>query len=312
MKRTISLFIAVFVAAMFFSARAQILSGTYKFAQRDTCELFLDFYDATPGVSDTLEGHARPAVIFVFGGGFIAGSRSEEWYLPWFKTLNDNGYKVFTIDYRLGLKGVKGMGVSKVGLILNAVDLGVEDLCSATSFIVDNAEAFGIEPSKLVVSGSSAGAMISLQTEWYISNSSPKVTAILPAGFNYAGLMSFAGAVLSDHGYVKYPVAPCPQLLIHGTLDETVVYDQIRFLNWRLCGSSALASIFAKNGFVYNIWRFSGHTHDMAGNMLATWSMQEKFLEEAVIKGSRYIIDCTISDPSIPTWPTITLDSLYK
>jgi carboxylesterase type B len=48
-------------------------------------------------------------MIFVFGGGFVRGSRDHEGYLPYFKFLNDNGFDVVSIDYRLGLKPLTTM-----------------------------------------------------------------------------------------------------------------------------------------------------------------------------------------------------------
>ena len=86
---------------------AQELSGTYMVAQRDTCNLYIDVYLPTPGSETTFEGQPKPAILYVFGGGFVSGRRNDPFCFPWFKTLNDNGYGVVAVDYRLGLKGVK-------------------------------------------------------------------------------------------------------------------------------------------------------------------------------------------------------------
>ena len=43
----------------------------------------------------------------------MMGARNEDYMLPWYKMLTDNGYKVVAIDYRLGMKGRKvGKGLS--------------------------------------------------------------------------------------------------------------------------------------------------------------------------------------------------------
>ena len=85
-------------------------SGTYQFAVKDGNSLFLDEYLATAGSETTLNGNEKPSIVFVFGGGFKGGERSHKEYVPWFKMLNDEGYTVLTIDYRLGMKGVKTKG----------------------------------------------------------------------------------------------------------------------------------------------------------------------------------------------------------
>lgn len=51
------------------SAAAEPISpdGTYMFAQRDTCDLYLDVYDPAPGSVTTLDGKTKPTVLFMFG-----------------------------------------------------------------------------------------------------------------------------------------------------------------------------------------------------------------------------------------------------
>ena len=77
-------------------------SGEYLFAQRDTCQLFLSVYEPSDESVTTINGKPKPTILFVFGGGFIMGDRNAVDYLPWFRLYNENGYRVITIDYRLG------------------------------------------------------------------------------------------------------------------------------------------------------------------------------------------------------------------
>ena len=85
-------------------------SGTYQFAVKDGNQLLLDEYPASPGSVTAIDGNAKPSIVFVFGGGFKGGKRSHKEYLPWFRMLNDEGYTVLTIDYRLGMRGVRTKG----------------------------------------------------------------------------------------------------------------------------------------------------------------------------------------------------------
>ena len=127
-------------------AKAQDISpdGTYLFAQRDTCDLYLDLYRPTKGSETTFQGKKKPAIIFMFGGGFTSGERNNPRYQIWFKQMNDLGYSVISIDYRLGLKGTSKVGVAQVNVLDKAIHIAVEDLFSATKFIIDNAEQLGI------------------------------------------------------------------------------------------------------------------------------------------------------------------------
>ena len=294
---------------------AQNPAGTYRFAERENGDLYLDVYAPTPGSEQTFEGHAKPTILFVFGGGFVTGERSEPGYMPWFKILNDNGYRVVTIDYRLGLKGVK-MGFSLFKLTdtakktKHAVDMGVEDVYSAVRFLCDNAQALGIDPANIVLAGSSAGAMISLSSEYEICNRSSR-TAVLPEGFQFAGVMAFAGAIMSDQGTPAYRTEPCPQLLLHGTADETVKYGKMKLFNWGLFGTDALAKIYEKNGYSCNILRYKDHGHDIASHFVACWPEEKRFLEVNVMGGHRRIVDALIDDPTVAKWDAPTLDTLY-
>ena len=144
---------------------------TLKFADRDTCALYMDIYEPDSSKVVCEDGKARPTVIHVFGGGFMEGSRHQEWLRPWFREMNSRGYRMISIDYRLGLKGVRGVSQMKFAVLLaKAIDMAVEDLFSATEYLLANGEALGIDARNIVVTGSSAGAITAQQAEWEICN----------------------------------------------------------------------------------------------------------------------------------------------
>jgi len=286
-------------------------SGEYMFAERDTCKLFMSVYDPAPDSDTRFEEREKPTILFVFGGGFISGERNSFAYLPWFQRYTQNGYKVITIDYRLGLKGAGNVGMSNVNVLYNAIQMGVEDLFAATAYIVDNAEALGVNPANIVVSGSSAGAIIAMQAEWHICNRSG-YAGMLPKDFNYAGVMPFSGAILSLEGKIQYDKAPAPTLFFHGTADRIVTYNSIKFFKKRWQGANPLSKIFADNGYNYNIYRFDGNQHEIASAFLRTFPEQLRFLETNVIKGEKRIVDATVNDPSIKVWKTNSTKELYK
>ena len=302
MKRFIIIMAALLTFAGI-SARAAepVISpdGTYMFERRDTCDLYLDVYYPAKGSQTSIDGKEKPTVLFIFGGGFIKGTRDDADYLPWFKALTDRGYKVVSIDYRLGLKGSEKVGIAQVNALDHAIHMGVEDLFSATSFIAENAEQLRIDPSNIVISGSSAGAIIAQQAEYEICNAT-KWTSTLPQGFRYAGVMAFSGAILSREGKVDYKkYAPAPTLMLHGTADELVPYKQIAVFNLGFFGGGKLVERFKKFDYNYNMYHFIDYGHEIAGSMPTTIDLQVKFLENNVMGGKKRIIEAWITDPDV-------------
>ena len=300
MKKTLILLAFILFGGIVASAQSNLLSpdGTYVYEKRDTCDLFLDIYYPAKGSPQKINGVQKPTIVFMFGGGFVAGSRDSESYNPWFRMLTENGYRVISIDYRLGLKGSSKVGVAQVNVLDKAIHMAVEDLFSATNFIIDNAESLGVDPKNIVISGSSAGAISVMQAEYELANNT-SWASVLPQDFNYAGVMSFAGAILSRKGKVKYAKEPCPTLMMHGTADKVVPYKQIAVLNLGFFGGAKLAERFKKFGYDYNMYHFMDYGHEIASSMHSTFDLQLDFLEENVIQGKKRIIEAWISDPDV-------------
>ena len=297
MKKTIMILAALVLGH--FAASAQITpDATYMFAQGDTCDLYMDVYDPADGSETSVNGVEKPLVIFMFGGGFIRGTRDDESYNGWFRTMTENGYRVVSIDYRLGLKGSNKVGIAQVNVLDKAIHMAVEDLFSATNFILENADQFGVSPDNIVISGSSAGAISVMQAEYEIANGT-SWASVLPEGFNYAGVMSFSGAILSREGKVDYKKVPCATLMLHGTSDELVPYNQIKVFNLGFFGCGKLVERFKKFGLNYNMYHFTGYGHEIAGSMGTTFDLQDKFLKTNVMQKKMRIVEAWIDDPNV-------------
>lgn len=234
----------------------------------------------------------------MFGGGFIQGTRDDKSYNSWFRMLTENGYRVVSIDYRLGLKGSTKVGIAQVNVLDKAIHMAVEDLFSATNFILDNADQFGVSADNIVISGSSAGAIAAMQAEYEVANRTAWAS-VLPEGFNYAGVMSFSGAILSREGLVDYKSAPCPTLMLHGTSDKLVPYRQIKVFKLGFFGGGKLVKRFQKFGYNYNMYHFMDYGHEVAGSMSTTLDLQLKFLECNVMQKKMRIVEAWISDPDV-------------
>lgn len=284
---------------------------TFLFAEKDSCQLYMDVYYPADGSVTTVDSVRKPTVIYVFGGGFKEGSRDSRSARKWFKLLADEGFTIVAIDYRLGLKDVKKMGLAQAGLLYNAIKIAVEDLFSATDFILQNSEMLDIDPTNLVISGSSAGAITALQAEWELCNRS-ELASVLPEDFRYAGVMSFAGAVFSKHGKVRYKAEPAPTLMFHGTADKIVTYRQLRLFNQAFQGTGKLSREFKAKGYDYNIYRFEGNGHEIAAAMYRTFPEQLAWLESNVIGKQKKTVDAKVNDPAIQKFQMTNVKDLYK
>lgn len=273
-------------------AQAQITpTATYEYVKRDS-SLYFDLYK-TANSADSY------TVIFVFGGGFIGGSRNEPFYFPYYSKLLENNINVVAIDYRLGLKGVKGLGVFNYKPLENAIAMAAEDLLTATKYIMEHEKELQIDSKKLIIAGSSAGAITVLQADYELGNRT-KLGQILPDGFRYAGVISHAGAIFSTKGKVKYRhQEPAPTMLLHGTADRLVNYKQIKMFNIGLFGSSKLVKRFDKYGYPYYMVRYNNIGHEVAAMMFEDLDKSMWFIENYIVKGAKIHRDDFIDDPTV-------------
>lgn len=217
----------------------RIAKYTDLYAVKGADSLFLDRYTAV----SVEQNDARPCLVFVFGGGFIAGERDAEKYLRSFIT--------WLIRVRRGIDrlppgfeaGRRFGDLSPENMMLGmarTISMAVEDLYDATAFIVDKADEWGIDSSQIVACGSSAGAITVLHGEYALCNASPLVRH-LPAGFRYAGIVSFAGAIFEMGEELVWASQPAPMMLFHGDADANVPYNVIRESGVGFFGSKYIA-----------------------------------------------------------------------
>jgi len=95
-----------------------------------------------------------PAVIWIHGGGWVGGSKSAKRELNVCRTLAENGYAAFSIDYHVADKNA---GPEDAPWPRN-----VHDCKTALRFIRKEAARFGIDPRRIGVAGGSAGAHLAL------------------------------------------------------------------------------------------------------------------------------------------------------
>lgn len=244
---------------------------TFTYTTKDGENLDLDIY--LPQADAETE---RATLIYVHGGGFSGGTRDWDVVKDFCTQMANHGYVVASISYRLTRKDKpEGFGCDCPATDkLNTFNAAVEDLQDATFFLIENREQFGINPQKIILAGSSAGAETVLNAAYQ-----PPYCYGLDSGpVSYAGVIGMAGAIPDTT--VIYDESAIPSLFFHGTDDNLVPYataphhycedDKPGYLI--LHGSKTIAEKLRKLNVPY--WL---HTTCGGGHELASQPMKEYF-----------------------------------
>jgi predicted esterase len=287
----------IFIVSVGLSQRVPInptiQKQTFVYIVKDDSSLALDVYRLKAADQSV----KKPAIIFIFGGAFVTGRRDDTIYNAYFNTLTANNNVVISISYRLGLRGVQHVSKFNIKPLKNAVDMAVADLYDATNWVVVNADSLGIDTSKIILSGSSSGAITALTAEFERKNEYA-AAAVLPAGFDYAGLITFSGAILSLKGKLDFKNPPAPRLMFHGTEDKIVPYQKIKFFNKGFYGSAWIAKYLKEHTIPYFLFSEEGMGHEIAVlPMIDKLPVILDFLNEYILHHKPYQIDLNFKDP---------------
>ncbi|MGK5629277.1 alpha/beta hydrolase fold domain-containing protein [Streptomyces sp. URMC 123] len=213
----------------------------------------------------------RPAVVWVHGGGWESGHRSQT--PRWNQWLNDRGFAVFDIDYRLAPRATQ---LQQIG-----------DVKCAIGWVRGNAARYDVDPGRIILAGTSAGANLALSAAYTARDPQPRascrardtsVRAVvsLYGPTDMAGLIRtgadpadpavrrFMGGSLksaSDRFRLGSPAQLAradvpPTLLLHGSHDRLVPVAQARELSARLSAAGAVHEYveipWADHAFDYN------------------------------------------------------------
>lgn len=197
------------------------------FRDNQPLDLKMDLY--TPK-ADTLSN--RPLVMLIHGGAFFVGSKEAATEKTLATALARRGYVVASIDYRLGFKPV-------------ASDLemsgyrAVQDAHAALRYLSHYSRDLGINPDRIYVGGTSAGAIASLNVAFM--NNDERPAGILQAEKEgLVGKIEESGNNFTDTFKIKAVAnlwgalgnlkiirreENIPVFSIHGTADKIVPYD---------------------------------------------------------------------------------------
>lgn len=262
-------------------------SSAIKEGETSPTTLYLDFYEPE---GDTLS--ARPLVITVFGGAFVAGSRDYADMVEYCTRLARHGYAAASIDYRL----LSIWNLNSTSLIRDAY-MAAQDVSAVIRFFKYHCEEYRIDTEQVFLLGNSAGS-IAILCELFMDEDerpaetfeSPDLGPMHSSGFDeYAGFSpAVAGAIPQWGGVMDLNVISeeeyVPLCMIHGTDGTNVPYDSGYCFNGMIpgvmpymYGSHPIAGRLDEIGIVdYEFHPFEGEGHAFYFSALYTL-IEEKF-----------------------------------
>ena len=196
-----------------------------------TTSLKFDFYEPT---GDTEMN--RPLIIWVHGGSFLGGSKTDPDMTALSQKFAKKGYACASIDYRLGFFPIDSANAVK------AVVRAVQDLKAAIRFFYKDKQTldtYHIDTNNIYIGGSSAGAITALHVAYlddvceiseYLNQNTINQLGGLDGSSGNPGFSTSVKGVINLCGalakYVWLEPGDVPLVSIHGTSDGTVKYNR--------------------------------------------------------------------------------------
>ncbi len=187
------------IRAVFQSNAAKVKTVMEEYAPKSGVESQLNIpYSSLPDSQldvfyPTGTGKPLGTIVWTHGGAWVSGSKDND--TPYFEILASHGYTVIGLNYGYGPEHTYPYAVYQIN--------------DALKYIVANADAYHVDPQKIIMAGDSAGAQLTAQIATAITN---------PA---YADSISPASANQGGQGFVP---AIAPQQL-RGVILNCGIYD---------------------------------------------------------------------------------------
>jgi dienelactone hydrolase len=195
------------------SKASDLQYGTAPDLQGHPVALKLDLYQPT---GDRVT--KRPAIIWVHGGGFSAGDKSDG--ADWATAFARRGYVAASLGYRLLAPGSCG-GTGPVPDYCYTAAYGAQhDAQAAVRWLRKNAAFLKIDPNRIAMAGESAGAVTSLLVGW--RSDDPGTSGNPGPSSRIQAAVSVAGGLPRDDF-----IGPgdTPAFFFHGTADPIVPFQ---------------------------------------------------------------------------------------
>ena len=192
--------------------------------------LLFDFYEPA---ADTVA--RRPLIVFAHEGGFVTGTRADQFISVFAPRLARLGYCVASIDYRLLFFPLDTTNLATAAL------RAMQDMRGAIRFFradAAGANVYRIAPGFVVAAGASAGAVTALQVASLDKQGEVPPTLVtnlaalggLEGTSGPAGFSSRPQAAISLCGALGRPwwleAGEAPQCYVHGPADNVVPYGR--------------------------------------------------------------------------------------
>jgi alpha-L-fucosidase 2 len=231
-------------------------------------------YSRPGGYSLKLDAHVPdgdgpfPAIVIVHGGAWVSGDRKRS-VEPLFRPLSDAGFAYFSISYRLA-NAVEPKTTPSVAAIWSLLGGAVDDVRAAVAFVRTHASDYNVDPNRIALIGESAGAQLAAMAAlkpgpngevqavvgFYCPSDLVTLVQTMPfipdsirravKGTPFEGILLAYLRELSPINWVRAGAPPF--LLIHGTADTVVPFQQSVDLCDTMHQSRSTCEVFPVNG----------------------------------------------------------------
>src|SRR5215471_14716030 len=129
--------------------------GTATNLSHQSITLTLDMYEPK---NDTVT--KRPVIVWVHGGSFSSGDKTSPELVDEANTFSKKGYVNVSINYRLSATGCSAAAPTSSCIL--AIQNSMHDAQAAVRFLRANASTYGVDPDRIAIGGTSAGAITAL------------------------------------------------------------------------------------------------------------------------------------------------------
>lgn len=175
----------------------------------------------------------RPLLLMMHGGSFLIGQKEEPGQAAWCQYFASLGYVAVSINYRLGFHLRKKE-------FLQAEIRALEDADAALEYLLLRRDDLHIDPSRVFVAGTSAGAITALNLAFrlYGGETVEAITPRLGKDFHIRAVGNLWGSV---HDLSVLENADVPLLSFQSVQDPVVPYEE----GYPLKAAGFLSSIFS-------------------------------------------------------------------
>lgn len=180
----------------------------------------------------------RPLIVWVHGGGFTFGNdKSQKYIVEMANRFARKGFVCVSIDYRIREKPKENMGAT--------ISEAIADACKAMKFFRKNRKKLGIDPSRIIIAGGSAGGMLAVNYcynhEMTTKNDRKGIIT----------LVNLWGSPGQDVSKLTFTAKSIPSFVVHGTADKLVPFSN----------SEALVSSLKQNHIENEFFIIPGGEH---------------------------------------------------